>query len=226
MAEHTPIQRLTSVLGFALTLALWYWVLNLRFDQIQMLLIIVGGVLAVFPVVWIGRSSLDARPTIDRAAWVTAAVHFTVMLCLGAAIIGAIRTGQSWRGWAIPLSADVGLLLMTVTGIAGLLTVVNLALQGLGAPFAITLSRRLATGWMYAWTRNPMVLSFLALLASLGVWFRSTLFVLWVVVLVTPAMIAFLKVYEERELEIRFGASYLEYKARTPFLWPRRPRAK
>ena len=29
----------------------------------------------------------------------------------------------------------------------------------------------------------------------------------------------------ERELEIRFGKAYLEYKARTPLLWPRRPRA-
>jgi protein-S-isoprenylcysteine O-methyltransferase Ste14 len=32
--------------------------------------------------------------------------------------------------------------------------------------------------------------------------------------------------YEERELEIRFGQSYREYKARTSFLWPRKPRAR
>jgi protein-S-isoprenylcysteine O-methyltransferase Ste14 len=215
-----------SILGFALTLVLWYWVLNLRFDQTMMLLIVVGGMLAVFPAVWIGRGLLDARPTIGRASLVTASVHFVAMLFLGAAITGAIRTGQSWRGWVIPLPTEVGLALMMVTGTAALLTVVNLALQGLGAPFAIALSRRLATSWIYAWTRNPMVLSFLAFLVSLGVWFRSTLFVLWVLALVTPAMIAFLKVYEERELEIRFAAAYLRYKASTPFLLPRRPRAR
>jgi len=75
-----------------------------------------------------------------------------------------------------------------------------------------------------AWTRNPMVLGFLAFMASLGIWYQSTLFVIYVLALLTPAWIAFLKVFEERELEIRFGASYLEYKARTPMLFPRRPR--
>lgn len=34
------------------------------------------------------------------------------------------------------------------------------------------------------------------------------------------AWIYFLKVYEERELEIRFGGSYLKYRSKTPFPWP------
>ncbi len=101
---------------------------------------------------------------------------------------------------------------------------VNLALKGLGAPFAIALSRKLAVDWLYAWTRNPMVLAALAFLLSLGIWFQSALFVLWVLILFAPALLFFVKVYEERELEIRFGASYLEYKSRTPMLFPRKPR--
>jgi protein-S-isoprenylcysteine O-methyltransferase Ste14 len=105
------------------------------------------------------------------------------------------------------------------------MTVVNLALRGLGAPFAIALSRRLASDWMYAWTRNPMVLSLLAFLLSTGLWLRSLWFILWVLALPTPVMLAFLKWFEERELEIRFGQSYRDYSARTPMLWPRRPRA-
>jgi protein-S-isoprenylcysteine O-methyltransferase Ste14 len=115
-------------------------------------------------------------------------------------------------------------MLVVITGTAALLTVINLALRGLGAPFAIALSKRLAVDWLYAWTRNPMVLATLACLLSLGIWFQSALFVLWVLLLVTPALLVFVKVYEERELEIRFGASYLEYKSRTPMLFPRRPR--
>jgi protein-S-isoprenylcysteine O-methyltransferase Ste14 len=102
--------------------------------------------------------------------------------------------------------------------------VVNLALKGLGAPFAISLSRKLAADWMYAWTRNPMVLAGLAFLLALGIWFQSTLFILWVLILFTPALLMFVKIYEERELEIRFGASYLEYKSRTPMLFPRNPK--
>ena len=101
---------------------------------------------------------------------------------------------------------------------------VNLALKGLGAPFAIALSKKLAVDWLYAWTRNPMVLAALAFLLSLGIWFQSALFVLWVLILFAPALLVFVKVYEERELEVRFGASYQEYKSRTPMLFPRKPR--
>jgi protein-S-isoprenylcysteine O-methyltransferase Ste14 len=123
------------------------------------------------------------------------------------------------------MPVEIGLLLVITTGAASLLTVINLALKGLGAPFAIALSRKVAVDWLYAWTRNPMVLAALACLLSLGIWFQSTLFVLWVAVLFAPALLFFVKVYEERELEIRFGASYLEYKSRTPMLFPRKPRA-
>ena len=100
----------------------------------------------------------------------------------------------------------------------------NLALKGLGAPFAIALSRKLTVDWLYAWTRNPMVLAGLAFFLSLGIWFQSALFVLWVLILFAPALLFFVKVYEERELELRFGSLYLEYKSRTPMLWPRIPR--
>ena len=105
-----------------------------------------------------------------------------------------------------------------------LLTVVNLALKGFGAPFFIALSRKLAADWLYAWTRNPMVLASLSFFLSLGIWFQSTLFVLWVLILFAPALLFFVKVFEERELEFRFGASYLEYKSKTPMLFPRKPR--
>jgi protein-S-isoprenylcysteine O-methyltransferase Ste14 len=119
---------------------------------------------------------------------------------------------------------EIGLLLTIVTGAAVFLTVANLALKGFGAPFFIVLSRKLAADWMYAWTRNPMVLALLAFLLSLGIWFQSVLFVLWALILFSPALLFFVKVYEERELELRFGASYLEYKSRTPMLFPRKPR--
>jgi protein-S-isoprenylcysteine O-methyltransferase Ste14 len=65
-----------------------------------------------------------------------------------------------------------------------------------------------------------MVLGTLASLLSAGLYLQSLYFMLWVAIIFTPALLYYLKVYEERELELRFGASYLEYKAKTPFLWP------
>jgi protein-S-isoprenylcysteine O-methyltransferase Ste14 len=114
------------------------------------------------------------------------------------------------------------LILVIITGTASFLTVVNLALKGFGAPFFIKLSQKLAVDWMYAWTRNPMVLAVISFFLSLGIWFQSTLFVLWVLILFTPALLFFIRVFEEKELEFRFGESYLEYKAKTPMLFPRK----
>jgi protein-S-isoprenylcysteine O-methyltransferase Ste14 len=69
-----------------------------------------------------------------------------------------------------------------------------------------------------------MVLAVLAFSLSLGIWYQSAFFVLWVLILLAPALLFIVKVYEERELEIRFGESYLKYKSRTPMLFPRTPR--
>jgi protein-S-isoprenylcysteine O-methyltransferase Ste14 len=150
-------------------------------------------------------------------------VHAIVMILFGSSIIRAVMTCETWRGWLIPVPREVGLVLAIITGAAAASSVLNLALRGLGAPFAIALSSRLAVDWLYAWTRNPMVLGSLAFLLSLGIWFQSAAFVLWACFLVSPALLFFVKVLEERELEIRFGEAYLKYKARTPMLFPRRP---
>jgi len=203
---------------------IWLRALNRPLSNIMNLSIIVGGVLLVFPMVWLGRMVLDKKPTTSRAIWITTFVHYAFGILFGLPIIRAIITYREWSGWTLPIPVEIGLLLVIITGAAFLLTVVNLALKGLGAPFAIALSRKLAVDWLYAWTRNPMVLAVLAFLVSLGIWFQSALFVLWVVLLFAPALLVFVKVYEERELEIRFGASYLEYKSRTPMLFPRKPR--
>jgi protein-S-isoprenylcysteine O-methyltransferase Ste14 len=186
---------------------------------------VVGTLLAIFPIVWIGRKLLDLKPTAKQVARVTTAVHAILMALFGIAIIKAIQTGADWRGLVIPVPQGLGFVLVRITAIISGITVVNLAMQGLGAPWAIALSQKLATNWLYAWTRNPMVLAILACLIAVGLWLQSILFVVWVLVLVAPAEIMFLKMYEERELEIRFGDAYREYKAKTSFLWPRKTKA-
>jgi protein-S-isoprenylcysteine O-methyltransferase Ste14 len=218
------IEFLIRVVLLVFIWSIWWWALNAPLSSVMNLSIIVGGVVLVFPVVWLGRKLLDKKPTMSRTAWITTFVHYAVGALFGVAIIRAVDTYQEWSGWLLPIPTEIGFLLVIVTGGATLLTVINLALKGLGAPFAIALSKKLAVDWLYAWTRNPMVLAALALLLALGIWFQSTLFVLWALVLFTPALLFFVKVYEERELEIRFGASYLEYKTKTPMLFPRKPK--
>jgi protein-S-isoprenylcysteine O-methyltransferase Ste14 len=215
-----PFLSITRFAGFAVTLCIWRMIQYGQFTPLLSWMIITGSVILIFPIVWIGRQAVDSKPTAERLAWITTIIHAMLMIVLGVSIIEAVKFFRIDPGIRLPIPAGIGLSLLSVTAPALFLTVLNLALSGLGAPFAIALSKRLADRWMYRWTRNPMVLCTLASLFSAGLYFQSLYFILWVILLVVPAFIFFLKVYEERELEIRFGLPYLEYKARTPFLWP------
>jgi protein-S-isoprenylcysteine O-methyltransferase Ste14 len=218
------IEFLFRVALLAFICFIFWWASDAPLSNGMNLSIIVVGVLLTFPLVWLGRKMLDKRPTMSRAVWVTTFVHFGLSLTIGVPFVRAVTTHQDWSGWVLPVPSEIGLALVIIAGAAFLLVVVNLALKGFGAPSFIALSRKLAVDWLYAWTRNPMVLAVLAFFLSLGIWFQSVLFVLWVLILFAPALLFFVKVYEERELEIRFGASYLEYKSRTPMLFPRNPK--
>ena len=218
------VELFFRIVLFALALFLLKWAIDTPLPDVMNLSIILGGALLVFPVVWLGRKILDRHPTAGGAVWITTFVQFAVGNLLGVGAIRAVTTHRDWSDWVLPVPTEIGLTLAIVTGAAVFLTVANLALKGFGAPFFIVLSRKLAADWMYAWTRNPMVLALIAFLLSFGIWFQSVLFVLWVLFLFAPALLFSVKVYEERELEFRFGASYLEYKSRTPMLFPRRPR--
>jgi protein-S-isoprenylcysteine O-methyltransferase Ste14 len=218
------IEFLVRVALMAFIWLVWWWALTAQLSDAVNLAIIAGGVLLTFPLAWLGRKMLERRPTTGRVAWTTTFVHFGLGFTLGVPIVRAVTTHADWPGRALPIPPEIGLALVILTGAASLLTVINLALKGSGAPFFIALSEKLAADWLYAWTRNPMVLAGLAFLLSLGIWFQSALFVLWALLLFAPALLYFVKVYEERELELRFGAAYLAYKSRTPMLFPRRPR--
>jgi protein-S-isoprenylcysteine O-methyltransferase Ste14 len=211
--------------GLALTFACWW--LASRSAGVLGIALIWGAPLLTFPIALLGRKALDAGPASKkRAEWATLAVHYAIGIALGAGIFPAVGLVQRFPGIAVPVPQPVGLALFLVTGFATFLTVLNLAVRGFGAPFAAKLSSRLATDWMYAWTRNPMGLGALAWFFSLGLWRQSLWFLVWLAVSVAPGWIFFVKVYEERELEMRFGPGYLEYKARTPMFWPRRPRPR
>jgi protein-S-isoprenylcysteine O-methyltransferase Ste14 len=215
-----------SFLRIALLLLIWivwWWVFKASISNVINLSVIVGGVLLTFPLVWLGRKILDRGQTIGHAVRTTTFVHLGMGFTFGVPIVRAVSTHHDWTGWVLPIPSVIGLVLVLITGAAFLLTVINLALKGSGAPFYIALSRELAVDWMYAWTRNPMALAALALFLSLGIWFQSALFLFWVLIVLAPAYVFFAKVFEERELEIRFGASYQEYKSRTPMFFPRKP---
>jgi protein-S-isoprenylcysteine O-methyltransferase Ste14 len=65
-----------------------------------------------------------------------------------------------------------------------------------------------------------MTLGALLLYLEIGVWMGSSV-VLTLTVVIFSGLLTFIYVHETRELAERFGAAYLEYRKRTPFLLPR-----
>jgi len=213
-----------SLTGFVCSLLTWRWLLTSQLAESSQFAIAWLCPIAALLAAWLGRRALDRAPGLRGIARITAIVHFFVMTLLGSAIISAVDLASKISWGRFPFPAGVGRALVWITGIALAFTVLNLAVRGLGAPFAIVLSRRLTADWCYAYARNPMVLCLFAFLVALACMLRSSLLLLWIATATTPAMAGFLRMYEERELELRFGASYKEYRQKVPMLWPRWPR--
>jgi protein-S-isoprenylcysteine O-methyltransferase Ste14 len=218
------LRLLINLVGLLITWSSWFWLIESSLFEPWYLWLAIGGVLILIPMIFLGRWILDHQPMIERAIWVTAMIHYLIAIFLGSAVIAAVRFAQAAPDWAFPLPSWLGLFLMAMSGLALVGGAVHLLNKGLGLPLGTEMTRQVVTNWIYAWTRNPIVLSSLAFLVGIGLWLGSGSFLLWVLALVFPAIFIFLLVFEERELEIRFGENYLEYKQKTPMLWPRRPK--
>ncbi len=124
-----------------------------------------------------------------------------------------------------PLSSIIALLLIA----PGLLLVewtIGLQFsQGLGTPLPVAATRRLVTTGPYRYSRNPMAAGTAMVYLGIAVWIGSLSAV--VLASIYPVAITlYTKLVEEKELERRFGAQYLAYRRRTPFLLPRLPRGR
>jgi len=180
--------------------------------------VLVWGAAVLMPLVaGSARWLLDRKPTAQRAALLAVPVHYLEMILIGCALIVAFPLVQAHPWVRVWFPQALSLFLMGLFGIMGIVVVLNLAVRGLGLPFAALLSRRLATDWLYKRCRNPMGLMTLLFFLASALWLQSLHAVVWVVCWLAPAWILFVKLFEERELEIRFGAPYLAYKAKTPF---------
>lgn len=176
-----------------------------------------GGVALVPLLSLLWRGMLDRKPTPERAALLSFPLHYLLMALLGCALIVGWTLMRGHPFARVPFPQAISEPLLKILAILAVLAVLNLAVRGLGLPFAAVLSRKLATGWMYAHSRNPMLLATLLGILDGALWMQSLHALLWTMFWLTPAMILYVRIYEERELEVRFGEAYVQYKERTPF---------
>ena len=102
------------------------------------------------------------------------------------------------------------------------MAVTNKLLRAIGnGTNAFVLTKHVVNADIYKRTRNPMSLGFYLLAIALGFVTGSTFATLAAVLGIIPSHLIFIKYFEEKELELRFGESYLEYKKTVPFLIPK-----
>ncbi len=118
-----------------------------------------------------------------------------------------------------PIMLVIGIILVLPGLYLGIITNKDLLEFGHGAA-AFRLTQHIVELDIYKYTRNPMSLGYYLVCLGAGLIAGSTSVTLGAALGIIPAHILFLKFFEELELELRFGASYLEYKRRVPFLIP------
>jgi protein-S-isoprenylcysteine O-methyltransferase Ste14 len=96
---------------------------------------------------------------------------------------------------------------------------------GRGTPVPIMATQQLIIQKPYNYCRNPMALG--AIVAYLGVAILIGSISAVVLVLIgTVLLLVYIKFLEEKEMELRFGDAYREYREQTPFIIPRLRRRK
>ncbi len=125
--------------------------------------------------------------------------------------------------------ADLALRIKLAVGIAcaavglafALWTVLAMATSGKGTPVPLAPPRKLIVKGPYRLCRNPLQLGVIVYYFGIGLYFGSwavgaTMFVIG---LILGSL--YHKFIEEKELRLRFGDAYEEYRSKTPFLFPR-----
>lgn len=187
-----------------------------------------GVVLFLAGSAWLGRSL--GRVKTDRAARSYSRVsHLLFWICLIVpGLVGFFSPGLTGYDdvlGAPPLPARLVTLvvggLCLVAGL-GLMAAANhaLAKKGGGAA-AFLLTERVVSEGIYRRTRNPMSLGFYLACVGVGLAAGSTVLTLGALGLIVPAHVFNLRYFEERELALRYGHQYLQYKVDTPFLFPK-----
>ena len=91
---------------------------------------------------------------------------------------------------------------------------------GRGTPVPIMATQQLIIQKPYSYCRNPMALG--AILMYLGVAILiGSISAVGLVLLGAIVLLTYIKLLEEKEMELRFGDAYREYRKRTPFIIPR-----
>jgi protein-S-isoprenylcysteine O-methyltransferase Ste14 len=136
--------------------------------------------------------------------------------------LAALVPGNVSRGAAVGLGAGfcaAGLLLL-------LWATVTFWRAGGGTPVPVAAPQRLVVAGPFLYSRNPIMLGAVLYFLGAGSLWLSPAAGLLIALVALALGAVYHRFVEEKELRLRFGAAYDEYRRTTPFLIPRRPRAE
>jgi len=172
---------------------------------------------------------IRSNPSLDYAQRPIRMVHF----CYWSLLVLPAGVAAAYPGWTrldavLGLSSLPGGALASVLG--GLLLLVGwyymaasnrlLAKIGKGT-MAFKFPKLTVSSGVYGQVRNPMALGYYLSLLGIGIMIHSTYFFFFNLLVVIPSHIYYVRYFEEFEVELRLGETYMEYKQRTPFLIPK-----
>ena len=111
--------------------------------------------------------------------------------------------------------------ILLVAGLMALIRAfVRFVMEGLGTPAPIAAPDRLVVGGVYRYVRNPMYVAVVAAIVGQALLFGQLGLLIYAVA-VWLLVAAFVHLYEEPTLTLRFGADYEAYRRAVPAWWPR-----
>jgi protein-S-isoprenylcysteine O-methyltransferase Ste14 len=168
------------------------------------------------------QTSREYGPKARLALLAVAGVVFLVILPWALVSLGA-RLDRA-LGWPAlrypPANAILGGLMVLAGWLLGLWTNYVQFTLGRGTPVPVMATQQLIVRPPYAYCRNPMALG--AIVAYLGVSVVAGspgAALLWL--LGAVALLAYIRLVEEKEMAARFGEAYRAYRRRVPFIIPR-----
>lgn len=137
----------------------------------------------------------------------------TVLIIVPLSIESNISAQNTWTLFIGILIITGGLYIMSAT----ISTFIRIG-KGTLAPWSPT--RKLITGGMYGYVRNPMIMGVLTVLIGQSIAIMSLNILIWTGIFFLINNLFFV-VYEEPNLEKKFGDEYREYKKNVPRWIPR-----
>jgi protein-S-isoprenylcysteine O-methyltransferase Ste14 len=131
---------------------------------------------------------------------------------------------DQWMKWMAiryePVNLVLGLLMIALGWLLGVWSVYTQFTIGRGTPVPLMATQKLIVQPPFTYCRNPMSLGSFIMYLGVAVVFGSIGAAI-LVLLFAVLLLVYIKTFEEKEMEARFGQEYLDYRQKTPFLIPR-----